>query len=103
MNLDQEIGDWRREIDQIDGELLGLLNRRAEIASRVLKLKRNAGLAICDPQRELEVVCRARQDNPGPLDGQAIERIFRCIVHEVRNAEELENERLTAQGEKSNG
>ena len=100
MSLEQEIGDWRREIDEIDGELLRLLNRRAEVASRVLALKRNAGLAICDPQRELDVVCRAREGNPGPLDGPAIERIFRCIVHEVRKAEEAENARLTAQGGK---
>ncbi|HUR36850.1 MAG TPA: chorismate mutase [Terriglobales bacterium] len=100
MSLEQDIGDWRREIDVIDGELLRLLNQRAEIAFRVLALKRNASLAVCDPQREADVLRRAREANAGPLDGQAIETIFRCIVHEVRKAEEAENMRLTAHGEK---
>ncbi len=98
MSLEHDIGERRKEIDAIDDELLRLLNRRAELASRVLRLKRDAGLAVCDPQRELDVVRRAREGNPGPLDSAAIETIFRCIVMEVRKAEEAENARLAARG-----
>jgi chorismate mutase / prephenate dehydratase len=100
MGLEQDIGDWRREIDVIDAELLRLLSQRAEIAFRVLSLKRHAGLAVCDPQREADVLRRARETNRGPLNEQAVETIFRCIVHEVRKAEEAENMRLAAYGEK---
>lgn len=99
MSVEKEIGDWRREIDGIDDELLRLLNRRAEVATRLLGLKRRAGLAVCDPQRELEVVCRAREGNHGPLPADAVENIFRCIVHEVRRTEEMESARLATQGE----
>lgn len=98
MKAAKEIGDWRREIDEIDDELLRLLNRRAQVASRVLALKRRSGLAVCDPQRESAVVCRARAGNSGPLDDEAVEKIFRCIVCEVRRAEEIESVRLAAQG-----
>ncbi|HEY0173602.1 MAG TPA: chorismate mutase, partial [Pyrinomonadaceae bacterium] len=59
------IEDWRVEIDKIDGELLRLLNARAELAVRVGESKRVAGLSVCDRAREREVVERARRDNRG--------------------------------------
>lgn len=96
--LGQEIDARRREIDAIDDELLRLLNQRAVLAFRLLGSKRNVGLAVCDPQRELDVVMRARTSNHGPLDGSAVEVIFRCIVTEVRKAEEAENARLAEKG-----
>jgi chorismate mutase/prephenate dehydratase len=97
-NLDNNISERRAEIDRLDDELLRLLNQRAELGSKLLALKRSAGLPICDPNRELEVLCRARQSNPGPLDGRAVENIFRRIIAETRRAEERENARLAQTG-----
>lgn len=78
------IEDWRVEIDKIDGELLRLLNARAELAVRVGETKRVAGLSVCDRAREREVVERARRDNRGPLDGEAVARLFRAVIRESR-------------------
>jgi chorismate mutase len=95
---DNNINARRAEIDRLDDELLRLLNKRAELGSKLLALKRSAGLPICDPNRELEVLCRARESNPGPLDGRAVENIFRRIIAETRRAEERENQRLVRDG-----
>lgn len=78
------IEDWRVEIDKIDGELLRLLNARAELAVRVGESKRVAGLSVCDRGREREVVARARRDNRGPLDDDAVARLFRAVIRESR-------------------
>ena len=78
------IEDWRIEIDKIDGELLRLLNARAELAVRVGESKRVAGLSVCDRAREREVVERARRDNRGPLDTDAVARLFRAVIRESR-------------------
>lgn len=78
------IEDWRVEIDKIDAELLRLLNARAEIAVRVGESKRVAGLSVCDRGREREVIERARANNRGPLDGEAVERLFRAVIRESR-------------------
>ena len=78
------IEDWRVEIDKIDAELLRLLNARAELAVRVGESKRVAGLSVCDRGREREVVGRARANNRGPLDGEAVERLFRAVIRESR-------------------
>ena len=81
------IQDWRLEIDAIDSELLGLLNKRASLAVKVGQSKRLTGIALWDPAREQEVIERARQANPGPLDEQAIVELFGCIIRESRRIE----------------
>ncbi len=93
-NVEEEIRERRKKIDALDDALLRLLNQRAAIAYQVLRLKRDAGIAIFDPQRESDVLSRLSAENRGPLDASAITTIFRCIVTEVRKAEEAENKRL---------
>jgi chorismate mutase len=82
------IEDWRAEIDAIDNELLRLLNTRARLAIRVGESKRRMGRSVWDGARERDVIARACRANAGPLDEQAIERLFRRIIHESRRAEE---------------
>jgi chorismate mutase len=87
------IQDWRVEIDAIDSELLSLLNQRASLAVKVGQSKRLKGIELYDPAREQEVIERARQANPGPLDEQAIEELFGCIIRESRRIEACAMER----------
>ncbi len=78
---------WRTEIDEIDRTLLQLLNRRARLAMKVGTLKRVAGLPCCDPHREQTVLMTLQQVNSGPLDQQAVGRLFRRIILETRRLE----------------
>ena len=73
------IEDWRREIDDVDRELLRLLNMRARLALKVGALKRAAGLPLYDSTREQEVLTEACRENDGPLDDRAVAKIFRRI------------------------
>lgn len=81
------IENWRSEIDAIDNELLGLLNKRAALAVKVGQSKRLTGIMLLDPSREQEVIDRARAANPGPLDEQAIVELFGSIIRESRRIE----------------
>jgi chorismate mutase len=78
------IDDWRTEIDSIDNELLRLINRRAKLAVSVGMFKQQAGLPLCDRDREREVLARAQRINHGPLDDRAVAKIFRRIIYESR-------------------
>ena len=78
---------WRTEIDEIDRELLRLLNRRARLAIKLGALKTKAGLPCCDPERERAVLGRLQQANPGPLDQDAVTKLFRRIIRESRRLE----------------
>jgi chorismate mutase-like protein len=92
------IQDWRSEIDAIDTELLGLLNKRASLAVKVGQSKQLTGTAVYDPAREQEVIERARKANPGPLDEQAIDELFGCIIRESRRIEACAMEHRQPEG-----
>ena len=77
-----KIENPRAEIDAIDGEILKLLNRRAEIALKVGAAKTVVDTSLCDPKRESEVLDRLKTENPGPFDAQAVENIFQRIIDE---------------------
>lgn len=77
-----KIENPRAEIDAIDGEILRLLNRRAEIALRVGAAKTKVDTSLCDPRRESEVLERLTRENPGPFEAQNIASIFQRIIDE---------------------
>jgi chorismate mutase len=82
-----DIEHWRREIDDIDDELLRLLNMRARLALKVGALKQAAALPYCDPERELYVLQRLNEMNDGPLDERAVGKVFRRIIRESRRVQ----------------
>ncbi len=82
--MSTQVSDWRTAIDVLDGQLLQLLNIRAKLASELAKVKREAGMAIVDRERELQVLQRVRRTNDGPLTEDAITRIFESIIQEAR-------------------
>jgi chorismate mutase len=81
------IAALRDEIDRIDGELVRLLNRRAEQALEIGRLKSLLQMEIYQPAREEAVLRHVRRANPGPLDGDAVARLFERIIDEARRLE----------------
>ncbi len=77
-----KIDEWRRKIDAIDTAMLHLLNLRIELALEVGKLKNGEGMALRVPAREDEILTRLKKLNPGPLDGEAIGKIYQVILDE---------------------
>ena len=89
-----DIEYWRREIDEIDQELLRLLNSRARLAIKVGTLKKATDIPYCDPERERYILGRLQDLNEGPLDERAVNKLFRRIIRESRRIEcrTVENE-----------
>ncbi len=83
------IDDLRAEIDRLDSELLKIFNERAVLALRIGELKKESGLPIFDPGREKKIFQRMKNDNPGPLDDQAIVRLFERVIDESRRLERI--------------
>jgi chorismate mutase-like protein len=77
-----KIDDWRRKIDAIDTAMLHLLNLRAELSLEVGRMKCEAGVPLRAPERELEIITRMKQANPGPLDGETVGNIYQLILDE---------------------
>lgn len=85
--MNEEIASWREEIDHVDEQLLELFNRRARCAIEIGMVKRRLRMPIAVPEREAEVIARAITNNEGPLNGDAIERLFESVIDECRIAE----------------
>lgn len=91
-----DIEHWRHEIDELDEELLRLLNMRARLAMKVGALKRAAGLPLRDLEREQFVLRHLQELNNGPLDQEAVTRLFRRIIYESRRTESLMADRANS-------
>jgi chorismate mutase len=87
--LVDEMSALRDEIDRIDERLVELLNRRAASALAIGEVKRSLALEIYQPSREEAVLKHVRSVNPGPLDGDAIARLFERIIDEARRLERI--------------
>ena len=75
----------RGRIDAVDERLLQLLNERADLARRIGELKGDA--PTYRPEREAQVLRRLTAGNPGPLPGEAVERLFTEIISACRAVE----------------
>ena len=83
------IEEFRRRIDQIDDQLMKLLNSRSACAVEIGRIKRRAGLAVYQPEREKWILDRVERNNPGPLDSGAVRRVFERVIDESRRLERL--------------
>ncbi|HNM78486.1 MAG TPA: chorismate mutase [Tepidiformaceae bacterium] len=88
MDGTRRIEHWRTEIDRVDEDLLRLFNERAHYAIEIGLEKRRLGLPIEVPEREAAIIRQMVADNHGPLDGEAVERLFEAVIAESRIAEE---------------
>ena len=85
MTIDQ----LRSEIDRLDTELLRIFNRRADLALHIGELKKEQDIPVYDPNREKNIIRRMQAENTGPLDNQAIVRLFERVIDESRRLERL--------------
>lgn len=79
-----DLEDWRKEIDVLDRKLLELLNRRAECAIEIGRIKQAIEQPIFVPERETSILNRILELNDGPMDAEAARRIFQQIIDESR-------------------
>ena len=76
----KRLAPLRREINQIDDELLALLNKRAAIAKKVADVKGRDGSSFYVPSREREIVDRLQKENPGPFPTEAVRPVFQEVI-----------------------
>jgi chorismate mutase len=83
------IDELRQEIDHLDHELLRIFNERASLALQIGEIKKVLHLPVYDPDREKRIFARMSKDNPGPLENEAIIRLFERVIDESRRLERI--------------
>jgi chorismate mutase len=81
-----ELQKTREAIDALDREIVRLLQDRARHALSTARSKHALGLPILDETRE-EGILSSLGAAQGPLDGEALKRIYRIVMEEMRQAE----------------
>jgi chorismate mutase len=91
--------ELRKQIDELDRQLVDLLSKRAETALEAGRLKVSTSLPIYEPAREKVIYENVRAANKGPLPDIELTHIFERIIDVMRALQrnELANQRL-AQG-----
>jgi len=88
MTDSKDIQKLRSEIDKLDDNLLALLNERVRTAIKVGEEKPGQDAnVVYRPEREAQILQRLQRANDGPLDPEAVERLFREIISVCRATE----------------
>lgn len=80
-----EIADWRKKIDALDEQIVGLLSERAAAAKAIGDLKAKAGSPVYEPNRESQVYEHVRNANQGPLTAVQVQDIYERIMDVMRS------------------
>src|SRR4051794_31856077 len=78
------ISALRRELDEIDREILAAINRRGALAQQIASVKDADGRSTYDPEREQAILQNAVENNTGPLSDEAIRGVFRELISGTR-------------------
>lgn len=89
MNDLEQIEGWRRRIDELDAQILEFLNERSRCALAIGAVKRRLAQGIYDPEREAAIVRHVLEVNRGPLQDDAVKRLFERILDESRRLERV--------------
>jgi chorismate mutase / prephenate dehydratase len=76
--------DIRKNIDQIDTQILSLLNERTALAQEVGKIKKASGQAVFAPEREELLLAQLEKKNKGPVSNPTLRAIYREILSSSR-------------------
>lgn len=84
----KSLDEWRKELREIDAQLLWLLQRRVNLASRLLEILRTEELTLGDFDQDslrLGLLLLSELDKvQPPLDSPAVKKIFRRIAIETK-------------------
>jgi chorismate mutase len=86
---DKALAECRERIDSLDQRILKLLNERTRIVEEIGRIKRECGMRIYEPKREEDVLRNVAKHNAGPMEPEAVRRIFERIIDEMRTLQRM--------------
>lgn len=80
---------WRDQIDELDRKILQLLNKRAQAALEIGKIKEGIDEddSILKPEREAQVIAHLQSINTGPITSDSIAAVWSEVISACRGLE----------------
>ena len=88
MDPESDLDSLRREIDDLDRQILTLVARRMRLVLSVGQYKREHELAVYDPERERQMLETLARSAEPPLSAECVKRIFERLIDESRMLEQ---------------
>ena len=85
---DQRILNLRNAIDTVDNRIIELIQERASLAKEIGQVKKEIGMEILDPAREGKIKRKLAAGPRGPMDTEALVRIYEVIMQESKRLQE---------------
>lgn len=76
----QDLSVTRREIDQVDSQIVELIEKRMELALEVAKYKKSTGKAIYDRERELQKLDKLGNLASSDFNAKSVQELFLQIM-----------------------
>jgi len=77
---DQYVLKVRREISDLDSQLVALVNKRLKIVAQLKRYKEEHGIGFVDLQREEWMLQYLSRANRGPLSAEGLREIFEELL-----------------------
>jgi chorismate mutase/prephenate dehydratase len=84
----KELEKLRKEIDELDNEILNLINKRSKVVIEIAHIKRSENAKFYSPEREREIIERITTLNQGPFPNDTLKVIYREILSASLSLEE---------------
>jgi len=80
MDPKEIIEKLRKQVDDVDRKIVGLLNERTRLVREIIRVKKENNLPLYDPRREEEIFENIRDVNTGELHHEALIDIYETIL-----------------------
>jgi len=80
----EKLNKYRKEINEIDKNIVDFLNKRAVVVMKIKRLKEDRNAPLYDAKREEELINNIIKYNKGPLYNDNIIQIFESILRNVQ-------------------
>ena len=80
----EKLNKYRKEINEIDKNIVDFLNKRAVVVMKIKRLKEDRDAPLYDAKREKELINNIIKYNKGPLYNDNIIQIFESILRNVQ-------------------
>jgi len=74
--MNDEVERFRREIGELDREILAAVNRRLELVGELKRHKEEHRIAFVDREREQRLLDDLVAANPGPLSEEGVRALY---------------------------
>lgn len=84
MKMEDRIKSLRNQLDEIDNEIVKMLERRFEVSTTIIKLKKNNNVSVYNPEREKEIYNKILSVSRNFMKDSALRAIYERILDESR-------------------